>query len=112
MAFRVATLPGSGIEVFYQEGCRVCGSDNNKPLSCFSSKVKVLPGKEIYFCHAAFKPTSSWVGGCAELILCIFIMPVSIVSLRSTVKHQKLCCLVIIDITHLITLEIGILLTF
>lgn len=37
IAFRVATLLGSGIEVFYQEGCHVCGSDNNKPLSCFSS---------------------------------------------------------------------------
>lgn len=112
MAFRVATLWGSGIKVFYQEGCLVCGSDNNKPLSCLSSEVKVLPGREIYFCHAAFKHSSSWVGCCAELILCISILSASEVSLCSIVKCQILCCLVITDFTYLLTLEVGIPLKF
>lgn len=106
MAFTVASFLGSGIEVFYQEGCRVHGSEDNKPLSFLSSEVTVLPGREIYFCHAAFKHSSSWVGFCAELIVCISIMPVSEVSLCSIVRHQIPSCPVIIEFAYLLTLEI------
>lgn len=101
VAFRVATSLRSEIEVFYQEGCRVCGSDYNKPLSFLSSEVKVLPGREIYFCHAPFKHSSSWVGCYAELILCISIMLVSEVILCFIVRHQIPPYLVIIAFTYL-----------
>lgn len=108
MAFRVATLLESGIEVFYQEGYSVCGSDNNKPLSCLSLEVKVLPGREIYLGHGTFEHSSSWVGCCAKWVLCISIMPVSEVSICCAVKHQQLSCLVMTDVTYLLTLEIGV----
>ena len=54
----------------------------------------------IYFRHAAFKRSSSWVGCYAELILCI-----SMTSQRylcSTVKLQIRACLVNKDFTHLL----------
>lgn len=112
MAFRVANLQGSGIKVFYQEGCRVCGSDNNKPVSCLSSEVKVLPGREIYFCCAAFKPPSSWVGCHAEVILCTSVMLVWKVAPCSIGKQQPQFCPVITDITYLLILNMGVPLKF